>query len=135
MEVIDPSTMTEDDVLLYTRAQRMALANELTKDGVPTDKDNAGILLHALDGLDKASLTKLRILADEKANKQSANNAALIAEVLSKVGNSAYQMSGVSRNDTSLPDDIPNPEIVEGELETNPTQVDYDTFMKQFDDQ
>ena len=135
MEVIDPSTMTEDDVLLYTRAQRMALANELTKDGVPTDKDNAGILLHALDGLDKASLTKLRILADEKANKQSANNAALIAEVLSKVGNSAYQMSGVSRNDTSLPDDIPNPEIVEGELETNPTQVDYDTFMKQFDNQ
>lgn len=135
MEVIDPSAMTEDDVLLYTRAQRMALANELTKDGVPTDKDNAGILLHALDGLDKASLTKLRILADEKANKQSANNAALIAEVLSKVGNCAYQMSGVSRNDTSLPDDIPNPEIVEGELETNPTQVDYDTFMKQFDGQ
>lgn len=132
---VNPGEMTEDDVLSYTRNKRMELANKLTATGVPTDKEQAGLLLQTLDGLDRSSLTRLRIKTEEKANTNSAHAAALIAEVLSKIGSSkVYQMDGCIREVApQLPSTIPDPEIVQGELETHPQQIDYDGFMKQFE--
>ncbi len=131
----NPATMTEDDVLAYTRGKRMELANELTKNGVPTDKEVAGTLLQTLDGLDRSSLSRLKIKADEKANKNNENAAAIIAQMLGQMGGTRlYQMEGVGRRDLpALPTAIPDPQIVDGELDTNPAQMDFETFTKQFE--
>lgn len=130
----DPSTMTEDDVLAFTRSKRMALATELTKNGVPTERETAGVLLQTLDGLDRSSLTRLKIKADEKANKNNENAAAIIAQMLGQIGSSKiYQMEGVARREPpQLSDSIPAPEVVDGEMETNPGQMDFDTFTEKF---
>ncbi len=133
---LDPSQMTEDDVLVYTRGKRMALATELTKNGIPTERDTASLLLNTLDGLDRSSLNRLKIKAEEKANKNNENAAAIIAQMLGKIDSrTLYQMPGVERKDIpSLPSHIPTPEIVEGELDTNPQQIDFETFSRQFED-
>lgn len=136
-ETINSAEMTEDQVLLYTRSKRMELANKLTEKGVPTEKETASVLLQTLDGLDRSSLTRLRIKADEQANKNNGQSAAIIAEVLNRIGSSRpYEMNGVCRREIpQLPNDIPSPEVVEGELDTNPIQMDYDSFTKKFEDQ
>ena len=130
----NPATMTEDEVLTYTRTKRMALANKLTEAGIPTEKETATVLLQTLDGLDRSSLTRLKIKAEEQANKNNTAAAAAIAEILSKVNNQAYQMPGLTRREIPvLPSSISDPDIVDGELETNPPQMDYQTFTSQFD--
>ena len=134
-DTLNPAEMTEDQVLAYTRSKRMELANKLTENGVPTEKETAGVLLQTLDGLDRSSLTRLRIKADEQANKNNTASQALIAEVLNKIGSSRpYEMEGVARREApQLPSTIPDPVVVEGELETNPAQMDFESFTKQFE--
>lgn len=131
----DPSLMTEDEVLAYTRSKRMDLANELTKNGIPTERETAGVLLQTLDGLDRSSLTRLKIKADEKANKNNENAAAIIAQMLGQIGSSKiYQMEGVARREApQLSGSVPVPDVVEGEMETNPGQMDFDSFTAKFD--
>ena len=127
--------MSEDQVLAYTRGKRMELANKLTENGVPTDREVAGVLLQTLDGLDRSSLSRLKIKAEEQNNKNNTAAAAVIAEVLGRIGSSKiYQMEGVARREVPvLPSSIPDPEVVEGELETTPTQMDFDSFTKKFE--
>lgn len=127
--------MTEDQVLTYTRGKRMELADKLTVNGAPTDKEQATVLLQTLDGLDRSSLGRLKIRAEEKANQNNANSAAIIARVLSEIGSTKiYQHTTlIEREAPLLGDHIPVPEIVEGELETNPAQMDFDSFTKQFE--
>lgn len=130
---LDPATMTEDEVLAYTRGKRMELANKLTESGIPTEKETATVLLQTLDGLDRSSLTRLKIKSEEQANKNNTIAASAIAEVLGRISNNAYQMPGVARKEIPvLPSSISDPEVVEGELETNPAQIDFDTFTSQF---
>lgn len=130
---LNPASMTEDEVLSFTRGKRMELANKLTEHGIPTEKETATVLLQTLDGLDRSSLTRLKIKAEEQANKNNTMAAAAIAEVLSKVSNNAYQMPGIARREIPiLPSDISDPDVVDGELETNPAQIDFDTFTSQF---
>lgn len=134
---INPADMTEDDVLLYTRSKRVQLANKLTERGVPTEKEDASLLLQTLDGLDRSSLSRLKIKAEEKANTNNAHAAAIIAQVLSQIGSSKiYQVEGGVPRQVAplLPNHIPDPEIVEGELETHPHQMDFDSFSQKFED-
>ncbi len=128
--------LTEDEVILYTRQKRMQLANDLTQQGAPKDKDSQCVLLATLDGLDRSALGRLKIKAEERANANNASAAALIAQVLNEIGSTKiYEFqTTVIREIPRLPDSIPKPDIVEGELETNPQQIDFETFTKQFDD-
>lgn len=126
---------TEDEVLTFTKTKRMELAKALTEKGAPTDKDNQTILLHTLDGLDRSSLGRLKIKAEEQANKTTGAAAAVIAKVLAQAGHALYQTdTPVARETPALPSYIPDPEIVEGELDVSPQQMNYDTFMKGFGD-
>ena len=126
---------TEDDVLAYTRARRKDLADHLTSHGAPKNKEDQQVLLATLDGLDRSALGRLKIKADEKANAGMAGSAALIAKVLSEIGNrNIYQFEGdFTREVPVLDSSIPVPDVVEGELETNPQQTNYEEFMKKFD--
>lgn len=132
---LNPDDMTEDQVLLYTRSKRMDMAQALTKSGVPTDKELGGMLLQTLDGLDRSSLSRLKIKAEENANKNNGAAAAVIAQLLGTIGSSKlYQMEGFTRREMpALPSSIPDPEIVEGELDTNPPQMDFDSFSSKFE--
>jgi len=125
---------TEDDVLLYTRGKRVELATHLTKDGAPKDKDEQQVLLATLDGLDRSALSSKRIKVEEQATKNMTGQAAMIAAVLASVDPRTTMRFRTERDPetVALPSSIPHPAVVEGELEDNPGNLDYDTFMKQF---
>lgn len=70
----------EDEQLIFTQNVRMMAVNQLSSGGqLPvTDKDQMGVLVKLLDGIDKQVLGKKRIVQGDKSNA----NTAMIAKAL-----------------------------------------------------
>lgn len=130
-----PESLSEDQVLAYTQTKRKAIVQELTKSGaVPEDNSSRNMLLQALDGMDRAALTSKRIKAEEKGNSALAGAAGIVAAMLNQVsGKRLVSMEDPvdveSRPAPALGMDVPPPQLVPGETEINPGQLDFDTFV------
>lgn len=126
-----PESLSEDQVLAYTQHKRKAIVQELTKTGaVPEDNSSRNMLLQALDGMDRAALTSKRIKSEEK-NGGMAGAASLVAALLTQVTGKKLTSDIIDPNRPTplLGQDVPPPQLVPGETEINPRQLDYDTFM------
>lgn len=126
--------LSEDQVLAYTQSKRKAIVQELTQKGaVPDDNSSRNMLLQALDGMDRAALTSKRIKAEEKSGAAMAGAAGMVAQLLTKVtGKSLANLDledAVERAAPALGADVPPPQLVPGETEVNPAQLDYDSFI------
>ena len=127
-EVID----LDDQVLDFVQGKRREMVDKLTEQGVPTDKDGGYLLLSALKDMSTTALGKKRIKTDEKIGANQAAAAGLIAQVLSKTRTlKPYEVDGgvADRVAPELGGDLPTPELIPGEMDTNPPQLSYDTFM------
>lgn len=122
--------MAEDAVLEYTQKVRQGIVSSLIQNGfVPGDNSDRNMLLSALDGLDRQALTNKRIKADQE-NARGMNNAAgLVAQVLAAVGRSSREIVVVNRDAPVLGSEIPEPQLVPGELDQNPEQMNYESFI------
>lgn len=131
------SNHSEEELdLEYSRAKRKKIINLLMPDDkLPEDPKLVTALLKALGDLDKPALVKIRIKADEGMSNQAAVAAAALASVFMNPKSKVSPMEvldlddGEIRSIPQLPNDLPVPELVPGELEIHAPQETYNTFM------
>lgn len=121
----------DDKDLDYTRNVRMRLVEDMTKDKLPEDNKDRLTLLAVLDGMDRVSLAKKRLKAEEGASNAKAVAAETIAMMFmdSRLKSHTSQQYDANREIPVLRDDLPVPELVDGELEIVPQHETYETFM------
>jgi hypothetical protein len=127
--------MSEDQVLAYTQGKRRVIIDKLTEAGkVPDEKTEVSLLVSALDGMDRAALTQKRIKADEKSAQGMAGAANIIAKLLTQVNSKGKNtdLENSSSAPLTLGDEIPAPNLVPGETEITPGQMDFDSFTASF---
>jgi hypothetical protein len=130
----EDGAMSEDAVLSFTQATRMGIVRELVKPGkVPEDRGQQALLMQALDGLDRQALTKKKIDADNGMATAQAQAAGIISRLLEHVPRvkSGTIIEGVTRELPLLGNAIPEPQLVPGEIDTHPTQMDFETFSRE----
>jgi hypothetical protein len=123
--------MPEDEVLDYTQRVRRTVVTELTKGGIPGDNNDRALLVQALDGLDRQAMGVKRIKADEKSASGLSEASALVAQLLREAGRSRQNhdvIDVVVREAPTLGADVPRPQLVPGELDIAPRQMNYDEF-------
>ncbi len=67
-----------------TQSLRVRIMNELTKDGIPEDKEDRQFLLKTMEDIDKSVYTKTRIKVSNKAVDEQKDSNKIIAELLKK---------------------------------------------------
>lgn len=123
---------TEDLDLEFTRAKRKEIVEALTPKGkVPTDLKEISTILNALDGMDRASLSKKKIKSDEGIGDKNLQ----AVEVLSRIFTDP-RLKGIgsapadpNRVIPTLSDDLVLPMIMPGELDQIGPTENYESFM------
>jgi len=121
----------EHEVALRTNEQtRALLLGAIMKGGkAPDDLDSIKVAASLINDSDRQHLTRKKIKVDADNGNKAANAAVLIAQMLNDPN-----IRGIKPTDNpgdyvpKLPDDLPLPEIVPGELDTNGSMLDYKTF-------
>lgn len=131
----DQLNMEEVD-LEYTRNLRKQLVSEImTPEGkMPTETKDRMTLLSALDSIDRAALTKMRIKSDEGMNNTKAQAAEalmlMFMDPRMKSKPEVIELGAESvREVPKLPSDLPMPTLVPGELDQSSGNENYNTFM------
>ncbi len=120
----------EDDSrrLELTQRIREKYITEMEEEGRPEKTSELVFLIQLLDGMDKSVLNKSKIKIEDQANKSESATAQLIADVLFK----HRVTTNVKRDVTpELPNDLPAPDVVEGELEQGISDLNYDKFTSE----
>ena len=120
----------EDNDLDYTKEIRKTLVRHLTKDSkMPEETKQQKILLQALDGIDRAALSKLKIKSDEGAST-TANAALIIAALFNDPRTTAYgKVSNSTREPPEFDVNIKPTTLVEGELDLIGGNDSYEAFV------
>lgn len=125
-----------DQDIEYVRIRRKQIIDKLTEKGVPDDESAVALLLGALTDMDRTSLSRKKIKVESDAvanNKQAAD---LIASIFNQPNSKQLGMSannGVAGVIPSVEGRLPHVEMLPGEMDVNPMQLDYDAFMSKFD--
>ncbi len=125
------STMTDEDSdLEYTKTIRKQLVSHITKDNkMPEETKQQLVLLQALDGIDRAALSKLKIKSDEGAS--TAQNAALLLAAI--FNDPRTKTIGLVTDSKRVPPEfdinIAPTILVEGELDLTSGNDSYEAFL------
>jgi hypothetical protein len=123
----------EDSVLDYTQAKREQVVNRLSSNGMPGDVKELSVILAALDGMDRAALTKKKIQSESELGSKAALAGAAITELLT---NLRSQPGGDRPNATvqeaqvTAPMGLSAPSILPGELEGSDPTVNYENLIE-----
>lgn len=126
----------EESILAFTHHHRTKLVKVLSKsisgpDGM-IDPDMMRVMLQTLDGMDRQTLTRVKVKADkENAAGVAQINAGVLAELLHRVPMGLPPLSGVleHRAMPELPDGLELPALTEGETDLVVAQDNYTNFM------
>ncbi len=131
MTTATTTVQPDDELLVTTQAQRMAIVAHLTKKELPEDPAILKVLLQTLDGVDKQVLGKKRLQVDEAGHKSQENSAVILANVLRDASRIKPFMvqTPVQRDAPKLGPEVPDPVLVDGETSTAPAQQSYDQFV------
>lgn len=127
----DVKTVDEQE-LDYTKNLRKKIAEEILKKEVKDlEPKDLNVVLAALDGIDRQALTKMRIKSDEGVSSSQAEIAQAIvtAYMDPRMKRAARMRSETPQPIPELPDDLPVPKIMEGEMDSNVSRDDYASFM------
>ena len=121
----------EDQVLAYTHNKRKIIVDTLMTKGVPEDVGTAKVLIATLDGMDKSALTRKKIKVEERANVHVEQAATIIAKILTMgaATNAFKTAEPVERVIPTLPTEIPDPVLVDGETSVVGSNHTFETFM------
>jgi len=126
---------TEDEVLNFTQLKREAVVDHLSKDKIPDDPKMLGALLAALDGMDRAALTKKKIQADSQIGDKLGLAGAAITQLFTTMREKTKNRqttnadAPVNTAPTTIPSSIEKPVIKEGELGTVHENLSYDDII------
>lgn len=119
---------SDEESLVFTQSVRNRLIKEMTKEGIPKDKDDRYLLLAALDSMDGTTLKKAKIVSEDKKNKANSAIAQNIAQVLLQNRKARQQMPTLENPE--LPKFIEDPVLVPGETDVGIHDMDFKTFME-----
>lgn len=127
--------LSDDDVLAFTRGIRVKVVNSLMTGGAVSGENSDRILLtNMLAGLDSQAMGSKRLQQDQK---NSDNAAVIVAELLRNIDkNKAFQLtpgadgSIIDVEARVVPHSIPDMPAVPGEMDVNPPQLDYASFVR-----
>lgn len=126
------STMTDEDSDLdYTKEMRKKLVNHVTGGGnkMPEETKQQMVLLQALDGIDRAALSKLKIKSDEGATT-SQNAALLLAAIFNDPRTKNVGLvENTNREPPVFDINIKPTVLVEGELDLISGSDSYEAFL------
>lgn len=132
-EEIDPND--PEYILKQNEIKRQKVIDSLMPDGAaPSDNKAKKLLLEAITSSDTTALGRMRITADKGVADAQAQAAGIIASLLKDQSfrkirpNQSSADFGIS--DGQIPGHVPTPTVIDGELDTHPTIVDYETFTK-----
>lgn len=138
METNNPSPEVSDkqkdlSVLEYTNNIRKQLVADIISSGMPTALDNREMLLKTLDGIDKNTLSKMKLRIDE-ANAQTAKaSQQLVANYLKEKSRRNLQAarSGDIQTEPQVEFDIDD--AVPGEMDIDPVRVELTDIITEDD--
>lgn len=127
--------MNDDEVLSYTRGIRIGVVKELMAGNKsPTETGDRILLTSMLKDLDVQALSSKKLATDEK---RADNTAAIVAELLRNIDKRTMfttthdELENVI--DTAacvVPNTIPDMPALPGEMDVNPPQLDYASFVR-----
>ena len=138
MSLLDTlKTPSEDEVLTATQKARMALLENMTKDGIPECNRDRRVMLELLNGADTTALAMKRMEQDSKQSEQDNAAAIMAAKIKAKTGGNNPFAGGAGNGEkviNTLPEGaLPEPELVDGELDVGVSDLNYEDFMKKYD--
>jgi len=123
-------TDDEQSILDKTKKVRIDLVDNMVKGGVPDRVGDIRVLNEVLSGLDKMVQDSAgnRLKHQENANNEATKD--LVAEMIKQTAMSRSNIIDVELTTPELPSEyVPgDDEVVEGELEINPTPLDVNDF-------
>lgn len=131
--VLLDAPMEDAETYNFTQAYRKALVTTLTRKGIPTDEIRGNLLLSTLDSMDKQINSRNKLRLEEAKVKSDDELKALMAGLLMSTNQSDHQTLGTAKLSTDytpeLPSEISNIELVPGQTEVNPGQIEFDAIM------
>ncbi len=130
-QLIGGAPLSDDQVLALTRTLRIEAIRDLFKNGTLSGESSDRNLFVALTGaLDTQAINNKKIAAEDRAGS---SNAALVAQIIAAIKPADFQNIGgaggvVDVEAKKLPEGI-HVDLVPGETEVNPGQLNYDTFV------
>jgi hypothetical protein len=126
--------MSDDDVLDYVQSQRKRVADQLTKEGIPEDRDTLEVLLSTLDGLGRTALGKKKVKSEENGNKNTMAAIEAMAMLGKQFGNDNPFLKGanpglVIEQQVEI-DKLPKITTVDGEKDIGISANTYDDFTR-----
>lgn len=129
---VEPVLEDEDSILAFTHSKRKVIVGELMKDNkLPVEPDDRKLLLGTLKDMDSAALGRKRIKVEEQANNNQEQAASIIAQMFAAAsGRRPYQVAQpVERPVPMLGNEVPEPEVVDGEMDMVAAQGSVEEFM------
>lgn len=136
--------LTDDNILRFTQKQRKALEAELLKNGWPKDSDTQEQLMTLWNDMDRQALGNKRIGAAEKLADSDKYVASVIADVVRKFGSNIPYENGVTQVGQGLlieqyidgeQSKLPKVEPVPGEMGIGTANMNFNDFVKDFEDE
>ena len=130
---MDDDSMTEDDDLSFVREKRKMIINYYLNKGIDKLEDVKEVTLVAtlLNDMDRTALGKKRLKTDDKRN----NNSAAAIDLISKIF-TEKNVKDIMPEDAiaklvapELEMTLDNVTTVDGEMDTNVSVEDYESFM------
>ena len=135
---IKPTTEIEESIedsrrLEFTQRLRENLIKKVVVDinspNVPSNEDGVKLLTSLLDGMDRTTLSKMKIKAEDNLANNSAQTSAQVAQLLSLIIPEDVKVRGITREAPTLGKSIQIENSVPGETEISTKQTNYDDFM------
>lgn len=117
--------LTPDQIFSLTQSMRLRLVEKLAKD-IPTDHEDGGLFLTALNDLDKQIIARSKLELESERNRTDQETKAVIAQALLNRANENNNVANTSI--PSLPTGY-SYTPVPGETDVKPVQLEYDHIM------
>ncbi len=127
-EAMDFFTTSESSLLKKTNEIRLNLIDDITADGVPTRSGDIRVLNETLDAADRQVMEVAKIRAKQQEVEGNSKTIGMVVEILSRVSNGGA--THLSNNDIALPDTFIPIDVVPGETDTGPEELELSTFIR-----
>lgn len=117
--------LTPDQIFSLTQSMRLRLVEKLAKD-IPTDHEDGGLFLTALNDLDKQIIARSKLELESERNRTDQETKVVIAQALLNRANENNNVANTSI--PSLPTGY-SYTPVPGEIDVKPAQLEYDHIM------
>ena len=122
----------DEQRLEKTLLVRETIIDQLIKDKpIPDDADDRKLLIAALDGLDRAVLSKAKVKIEESNAQTSAQHTAVVSNFLKQLRVQEIVNNSSNASERSLPHHIRPEHVVEGEMDIGISDMTFDSFTKE----